>query len=147
MKLFKGIVLIASAVGAFELRGHEAGAIIEWIVDHGHIAPEGRLVRWLWTKIDAFSDGRLALIAKVGLAYGALQLFESYGLFRRRKWAEWLVVIATTLPIPFELYELFHETSLSRFLILLFNAMIAAYLWHRRTDFLSRRQWKILRGK
>ena len=102
--------------------------MIEWIVDHGHAAPEGRLVRWLWAHLNTLTDGRLAIIAQVGLAYGALQLVESYGLFRRRKWAEWLVVIATTIPIPFELYELFHEPSLSRFLIVLGNVLYAGYL-------------------
>ena len=60
---------------------------------------------------------------------------------------EWLVVIATTIPVPFELYELFHEPSLARFGVLLVNAVIAAYLWHRRTDFLSRKQWKLLKKK
>lgn len=147
LKLFKGLALIASAFGALELRGHATDDIVTWIVDHGHIAPEGRLVQWLWRHLDALTDGRLQLMMKVGFAYGALQLFESYGLFRRRKWAEWLVVIATTVPIPFELYELFHEPSLGRFAILLGNAMVAMYLWHRRTDFLSRAQWKRLRKK
>lgn len=146
MKAFKGLLLVASAIGALELRGHGADEIVHWIIDHAHVAPEGRLVSWLWGKLNVLTDGKLSLIGKVGLAYGILQLVESYGLFRRRKWAEWLVVIATTLPIPFELYELFHEPSLSRFGVLLVNAVIAVYLWHRRTDFLSGKQWKRLRN-
>ncbi len=146
MKLFKGLALVASAVGALELRGHGADEIVHWIIDHAHLAPEGRLVTWLWSKLNTLTDGKLALIGKVGLAYGIMQLVESYGLFRRRRWAEWLVVIATTIPVPFELYELFHEPSLGRFGILLVNSVIAVYLWHRRTDFLSAKQWRRLRG-
>jgi uncharacterized membrane protein (DUF2068 family) len=144
-KLIKGSLLVLSALGAFELRGHAAEDILQWIVDHGRLAPEGRLVQWIWEQLELLTDGKLSLIAKVGFAYGGLQLFESYGLFRRRKWAEWIVVIATSVPIPFELYELFHEPSLVRFCILLGNAMIAGYLWHRRTDFLSRAQWLLVR--
>jgi uncharacterized membrane protein (DUF2068 family) len=102
-------------------------------------------VQWIWSKLEALTDGKLALIGRAGLAYGVMQLVESYGLFRRRKWAEWLVVVATTLPIPWELYELFHAPSWMRFGILALNVGIAAYLWHRRTEFLTRLQRKMLK--
>jgi uncharacterized membrane protein (DUF2068 family) len=146
-KLIKGIVLILSAFGAFELRGHAMEDVLHWVVDHAHLAPEGRLVRWLSLRLDDLTDGRLKLISQIGFAYGAMQLFEAYGLFLRRRWAEWLVVIATTIPLPFEIYELAHTPTWMRAGILAFNAAIAAYLWHRRTDFLSAKQWAFLRRR
>jgi uncharacterized membrane protein (DUF2068 family) len=139
LKLIKGTGLILGALGAFELRGMNFESVIQWIVDHGHLAPEGRLVTWIWDHLNALTDGRLKLLGEAGLAYGTMQLLESYGLFLRRKWAEWLVVIATSIPLPFEIYELFVEPSWTKTGVLVANAGIAVYLWHRRTDFLTRR--------
>jgi|GEM_PF-275961 len=141
-KLIKGTVLIAAALGALQLRGHSMESVFEWVVDHTHLAPEGRLVHWLWSKLGGITDGNLATIGEAGLAYGVFQLVESYGLFRRRKWAEWLVVIATSLPVPVEFYELFHAPSLFKLGILAVNLGVAGYLWHRRADFMTRTQRK-----
>jgi uncharacterized membrane protein (DUF2068 family) len=51
------------------------------------------------------------------------------GLFRRKRWAEWLTVIATSLLIPFELYELVHRPSVLKAGGLAVNIVIVVYLF------------------
>ena len=36
----------------------------------------------------------------------ALEITEGVGLFYRKRWAEWLTVVATSLLVPIEVYEL-----------------------------------------
>src|SRR5262245_42343514 len=104
-KAFKGGVLLIASVGVFQLIGRDLESIVDWLVDAVHLAPDGRLVRWAYAQLDGLTDGKLRAIASVGLLYGALLCTEAYGLLMRRKWAEQLVVVATLLPVPVELYE------------------------------------------
>jgi uncharacterized membrane protein (DUF2068 family) len=59
---------------------------------------------------------------------GALTAFEAFSLRRGYAWGPWLVVVATSLLLPFELFDLFEAPHLSRLVILLVNAAIAGYL-------------------
>lgn len=61
-------------------------------------------------------------------ADGTFTAFEAFALRRGYTWARWLVVFATSLLLPFELFELMKEPHLSRLAILLVNSAIAAYL-------------------
>jgi uncharacterized membrane protein (DUF2068 family) len=62
------------------------------------------------------------------LAYGVLELVEGVGLFYRRRWAEWLTVVATTLLIPLELYEVVRSPSLLKAGGIAVNVVVVAYL-------------------
>jgi uncharacterized membrane protein (DUF2068 family) len=59
---------------------------------------------------------------------GAFTAFEAFALRRGYAWARWLIVLATSALLPFELFELLEHRNLSRLAILLVNAAIAAYL-------------------
>src|SRR6266511_3214853 len=48
----------------------------------------------------------LRIVGLAALGYGGLELVEGVGLWLDQLWAEYLTVIATSLLIPFELYEL-----------------------------------------
>jgi uncharacterized membrane protein (DUF2068 family) len=54
-----------------------------------------------------------------------------------RVWAEWFAIIAGSLFLPVEIYELFRRATWMRGLVLLTNLFIVAYLvyvrlWSRR---------------
>ena len=72
------------------------------------------------------------------MLYGALELFEGMGLIWRRRWAEYLVLVATLAFLPLELDELLHKVTLIKFGALLINIAIAAYLVWRKRLFLER---------
>ncbi len=46
----------------------------------------------------------------------------------RRRWAEYLTVIATGLFIPLDIYEIFKAPTLLKCLLLLVNLAVVAYL-------------------
>ncbi|MEK7828700.1 MAG: DUF2127 domain-containing protein, partial [Deltaproteobacteria bacterium] len=62
------------------------------------------------------------------VSYALLNLAMGYGLHRRKRWAEWLTVIATALLIPLEIYEIIQEQTVIRIGILILNCAIVYYL-------------------
>ena len=79
--------------------------------------------------------GQDVLFGSAALAYGALEAVESYGLFKRRRWGEWLTVVATSLLFIPELWELTKSISLLKIGALIVNALVVAYLvWRLRTN-------------
>ncbi|MBS2031315.1 MAG: DUF2127 domain-containing protein [Deltaproteobacteria bacterium] len=144
-KAFKGVILLATAAGVFELLGKDLDDLVDHLVAFAHLAPDSRLVTFLYDQADTITSGKLKAIASVGVVYGCLLCTEGYGLLRRRKWAELLVVIATLIPVPFELYELIHEPSFKKVGALILNLAIVAYLIRRRQQFTTRKQRKAAR--
>jgi uncharacterized membrane protein (DUF2068 family) len=82
------------------------------------------------SKIHAHED---VIFGSAALAYGLLEGVEAYGLWTRRRWGEWLTVLATSLLFIPETWELTKSASLLKLGALLANALIVAYLvWRLR---------------
>lgn len=68
------------------------------------------------------------LFGIVAVAYGGLEGVEAYGLWRRRRWGEWLTVLATSLLLVPEVWELTKSSSALKLGALLVNVAVVAYL-------------------
>jgi uncharacterized membrane protein (DUF2068 family) len=68
------------------------------------------------------------LIGAAAAAYALLEGAEAYGLWQQRRWAEYLTFIATTLFVPYELYELAHKITVLRIATFSANLAILLYL-------------------
>jgi len=71
---------------------------------------------------------KFAAIGAVACVFASLFLVEGWGLWRGKRWAEYLTVIATTSLIPFELWEIVHQFSLLKVCALMVNVAIVWYL-------------------
>jgi uncharacterized membrane protein (DUF2068 family) len=70
----------------------------------------------------------LRLIGYAAIAYALLEGAEAVGLWFQRRWAEYLTLIATTLFLPVEIYELSESISTLKVLALVANLAILLYL-------------------
>jgi len=70
--------------------------------------------------------------------YGLLEIVEGIGLLRRRRWAEYLVLVATCAFIPVEVDELVRHPTAFKALAFAVNIAIVAYLVWRKRLFLER---------
>jgi uncharacterized membrane protein (DUF2068 family) len=68
------------------------------------------------------------LFGIVALAYGALEGTEAYGLWKRRRWAEWLTVLATSLLLIPEVWALTKSATVLKVGALVVNVAVVAYL-------------------
>jgi uncharacterized membrane protein (DUF2068 family) len=67
-------------------------------------------------------------VNNLSAGYGLLFLTEGTGLLLRKRWAEWLTIIATGSFIPLEVYELVREFTAVRLALLLVNTAVLVFL-------------------
>ena len=85
--------------------------------------------------VGAFSH--INLLALSAFAYAALEATEGVGLAMRRRWAEYLTVIATGILIPYEVYEVVVHPTLFKVGALLLNLAVVGYLAYRKRLFVG----------
>src|SRR5437588_11398671 len=83
--------------------------------------------------IGAFNH--ITLLAVSAIVYAALEGTEGVGLAMRRRWAEYLTVIATGILIPYEAYEVVSHPTLFNVGALLLNVAVVGYLAYRKRLF------------
>jgi uncharacterized membrane protein (DUF2068 family) len=76
-------------------------------------------------------DQPIQLAGLALLGYGVLQVVEGVGLWGGWRWAEYLTVIATSLLVPFEVYELIEGASLLKATALVVNLAAVGYLIYK----------------
>ena len=133
----KGVVVLVTASGLLAFVHKDLNALAIRLVEHAHLNPASR---WPHAFLDAVShldEPRLLLLATGAAGYAALRLFEAYGLFHGRTWAEWLSALSGAIYVPFEIAEILREASLLSWSLLAVNlavvAVMANALWQRRT--------------
>jgi uncharacterized membrane protein (DUF2068 family) len=98
--------------------------------------------RHLWTRfaVDLLDrvDRHVDTVAAGVVLYGLLEVGEGVGLLLRRRWAEYLVLVATTAFLPVEIDEVIRHVTVVKLLALLVNIAIVAYLVWRKRLFLER---------
>ena len=121
-------MLVAAGIYLLTHTGSDFGSIANHLARSVELDPTRGWVHHLVNRLHRLGTGEVTLFGLGALGYGALELVEGVGLWRRQRWAEWLTVLATSLLIPLELYELVHKPSTLKALGLLVNVVIVAYL-------------------
>jgi uncharacterized membrane protein (DUF2068 family) len=70
----------------------------------------------------------LDLVATFLFFYGGLQLVEGVGLWLLKRWGEYFAVVATSIFLPLEVYELTEKVTWVRIVALLVNFAAVVYL-------------------
>ena len=127
-RTIRGLLLVATGIYLLGHTGTDLGSLVNRLAQAIELDPHRPFIRHLVDKLGHLGRHTVTLFGVGAIAYGCLELVEGYGLFRRRRWAEWLTVIATALLIPLELYELVHRASVLKAAGLAVNVLIVIYL-------------------
>jgi uncharacterized membrane protein (DUF2068 family) len=134
-KLLNAIFFSAVGVGLLRLRHHNVVEFLNsYIIVPYHINlenPENKLIDWLIGQAGKVTPHALVLLGWTAFIYAALFAIEGVGLFLRKHWAEYLVVIVTGSLLPFEFYHTVHHFLLWKLGLTVGNILIVAYLVHR----------------
>ncbi len=76
----------------------------------------------------ALKPASLFILGVIAGAYALLEGVEAVGLWMRRRWAEYLTFIATTILLIPEIYELTGTVTVLKLLALIVNILVVAYL-------------------
>ncbi|MHB8533044.1 MAG: DUF2127 domain-containing protein [Solirubrobacteraceae bacterium] len=93
--------------------------------------PKSNWVQRILKDAARIKSSKNVLFGTVALGYAALEGAEAYGLWRRRRWGEWLTVVATSLLLIPEVWELTKSTTALKVGALLVNIAVVLYLLHR----------------
>jgi uncharacterized membrane protein (DUF2068 family) len=127
-RTLRGLLLIAAGIYLLAHTGSNFGSIANHLARRVELDPQRPFIRHLVARLGRLRRHEIALFGSAALAYGGLELVEGGGLFLRKRWAEWLTVVATTLLIPVELYELIRKPSALKAAGLIVNIVIVLYL-------------------
>lgn len=82
-----------------------------------------------------YSPHRLVQLGLLIVAYASLEATEMVGLWMNKRWAEYLTFVATTVLVPFEIYELALGASAFKIVTLVINLAIVIYLLYAKRLF------------
>lgn len=136
-RLVRGVVLLAGAYAVVRFRSSQASLRHLFDVDLPSARP---LADRLGFDLDhssvvaaihralAARPGTLGLIALFLGGYGVLELVEAVGLWRVRRWAEYLTVVSTAVFLPLEMREIIERPTAARIATLIVNIAAVVYL-------------------
>ncbi|MBB5872835.1 uncharacterized membrane protein (DUF2068 family) [Allocatelliglobosispora scoriae] len=133
----KGIIVLLAAYGVFRFRANQDAVhrafdedlpLLKPIADKfNYDLSDSSIVHTLRKVIEAESRTLTWII--VGLVvYGGLQLAEGLGLWLLKRWGEYFAVVATSLFIPIEIYELTERVTWVRIGALVINIAAVLYI-------------------
>ena len=125
---FKGAVVLLAAAGLISLVHENAQMVAEEIVRQFHLNPASRYPRIFLDAMTALNSTRMWLLAAGASLYASLRLVEAFGLWRERRWAEWLGVLSGAVYLPIEIYELILGVTPVKIVLFVSNVAIVGFL-------------------
>jgi uncharacterized membrane protein (DUF2068 family) len=98
-------------------------------------ATQARGVLGYFSRVFSYSSVHLVRLGLIVLAYAALEATEMVGLWRNRRWAEYLTAIAVAAFIPLEILELSKGVSVFKVVAFAINILVLAYLLYAKRLF------------
>jgi uncharacterized membrane protein (DUF2068 family) len=130
-KFLKALLLILTSYGVHKLLDPDLVEKIRLWSATVTDRVDQRLILRALSWVEGLGADKLHLVIAVTVAYTAVVLVEGTGLWLRKRWAEWVTLIATCSLIPFELWEVIQRPSGHKWTVvatLAVNLLIAAYL-------------------
>jgi uncharacterized membrane protein (DUF2068 family) len=124
----RGLLLFAAGVYLLFHLNTDFGRFGERVMRAIELDPRRPFFHRIVVYLHHLHASELRVAAIVAIGYGVLELVEGTGLWLDQLWAEYLTVIATSLLLPFEFYELVHRPSVWKAGGIVVNLGIVAYL-------------------
>jgi uncharacterized membrane protein (DUF2068 family) len=130
-RMVRGVALLAAGVYLVTHSHSDLGRLANRVAQRVELDPRRPFVHHLIERLHHLHASTVLITGVLALGYGGLELVEGVGLWRDKLWAEFLTVIATSLLVPFEVYELVHKPTLLKAAGIAVNIAIVVYLGYR----------------
>lgn len=127
-KLLKGILMLGVAFGLFHIINQDVAELARKLAMHLRIDPENSYVRHLLEKLTAVSPRTLRNLGFLSLYFSVELTVEAVGLWYKQVWAVYLVLVATGIFLPREVYSCFLAFSWEKLVLFCVNLTFVAYL-------------------
>ncbi|MEK7851761.1 MAG: DUF2127 domain-containing protein [Deltaproteobacteria bacterium] len=140
-KLLLGLLFAAISLGMFSLLNKDMEVFSDRLIFFLNLDLEKAYIQDIVDWLTNIKGGTIIGISAGMFILSGLNLIEAYGLHMRCRWAEWLTVVATSLFIPLELYEVAQKQTLLRIGALVINVAIVYYLAKHKELFPKKGFW------
>jgi uncharacterized membrane protein (DUF2068 family) len=127
-RIVRGALLLGAAVYLLFHLNSDFGRVGERVMRAVELDPRRPFLHRIVVYLHHLHASEVRIAALLALGYGLLELVEGTGLWLDQLWAEYLTVVATSLLIPLELYELVRHPTALKAGGLAVNVLIVAYL-------------------
>lgn len=127
-KLAKALLFICAGVGLLHLLNKDIEGRLLHLMDSLHVDPDSHIPKWCLDQAGKLTNTKLATFSAIAFFYAALFGTEGTGLYLRKRWAEYFVVIVTASLLPFEAYEIWLKINVAKVLLTAGNLLILGYL-------------------
>jgi uncharacterized membrane protein (DUF2068 family) len=131
-KILHGLFLIAIGIGLIKLKHQDIPKILnDYVIQPLQFPPESDLVKRALQEAAKITPHWITLVSDAVFVYALLFLVEGVGLYLRKHWAEYFVVIVTASLLPFEIWTMITQVKWWKGGLILGNLLIVLYLIHR----------------
>lgn len=131
-KLAKAALSVAIGIGLIRAMNQNVAELFRiYIIDPLHFDPENRLLKWILDQASELTPHKMELFSFGAFFYAAVFATEGIGLFLRKHWAEYMVLISTGSLLPIEFYEIYLQMAWWKAAVVVGNLAILIYLIHR----------------
>ena len=136
-KFVQAALIFATGLGVMGLLDPAwAASTTRWLEQLALDAEHRLIGAWAAHALPYVNDAaprRLVGIALGVIAYAIVILVEGIGLWRCRRWAEYLTIVVTASFLPVEMFAIWHRLTTIRVLVFVFNVLVIAFLvWQLR---------------
>ncbi|MFI9327517.1 DUF2127 domain-containing protein [Kitasatospora sp. NPDC052868] len=135
-RLLRGLLIVVVAWGVWKFSNSQDAVrrvfdenltVFKPVTEHFHWDLEHSPIVDTIRRTFDYRHSTLMIVAAALLVYALIEIVEAVGLWRGRRWAEYLTVVATAAFLPLEVYELTEHISAVKIGTLALN--IVAVLW------------------
>jgi len=127
--LLKASFFFALSFGMKHFFNHDIGQFLnDYLIEPFKLDPSSEFLKKLLEKAADITPVTFKLFSWVFFAYAIIFLIEGVGLYLRKRWAEYMVVIVVTSLLPIELYEIYVQFAFWKVGLVLGNLLVVAFL-------------------
>jgi uncharacterized membrane protein (DUF2068 family) len=132
-RLVRGVLLLIAGAYLVTHLGSDFGRLADRVMRAVELDPRRPFLHRIELRLHHLHAGTVLVTGIAAILYGLLEMVEGGGLWLDKLWAEYLTVIATSLLVPLELYELVHKPTMLKAAGIAVNLLIVGYLaWRLR---------------
>jgi len=108
----KGVIVLVAGSGLLIFVHRDWQLLADRVVAHLHLNPASRESRILLRAASHATPSMVRWLGAAALVYSTFRFVEAWGLWRARRWAEWLGVLTGLIYVPFEIASFVRQPRL-----------------------------------
>jgi uncharacterized membrane protein (DUF2068 family) len=127
-KLAKASLFFCAGLGILHYLNKDVETRLHHLMDSLHVDSHNHILQWCLQQAGLLTKDKKEALSAIAFLYSALFATEGIGLYLRKRWGEYFVVIMTGSLLPLEAYEIWHRVTLAKILLTTGNLLILGYL-------------------